>query len=417
MAAVPPTSTRSSQTTLTAGVQQQHPLKGIVNSNDDPSRCVACSVFMRDLGKVTVSFCCGRGVCGSCSDVERELKHCPQCNAPKGRSAERPKGRTAKEVTACLKKHSKKGHPWAQANLAGLYWEGNGIRKSLSEALHWNRQAAKRGNPFAMQEIGSWFLDGIGGCPVDLHQAQEYFEAGLKASKTSSAYCYEACREGLVGIALCHLRTKSFEKARTILLPLAEEGMGIAQETLGDAILQDYDWVLQDYEEGLPYHEVQNMYSSALVWYSSAAFALGGDIADKRHAEFRAALGAMHCSRGGLHKYAQAKFWARLVKKNLRHPEMEYETRIALVKGLVRVQRELRALRDICGGCGVEFEGKERKFCRGCCAVCYCSRECQKMHWNRKEGGHREDCKDSSELKQKMKENKKAEAIEASESK
>ena len=246
-----------------------------------------------------------------------------------------------------------------------------------------------------------------------MHQAQEYFEAGLKASKTSSAYCYEACREGLVGIALCHLRTKSFEKARTILLPLAEEGMGIAQETLGDAILQDYDWVLQDYEEGLPYHEVQNKYSSALVWYSSAAFALGGDTeVHQGNAEY-----SVMCCCGGLHKYAQAKFWARLVKKNLRHPEMEYETRIALVKGLVRVQRELRALRDICGGCGVEFEGKERKFCRGCCAVCYCSRECQKMHWNRKEGGHREDCKDSSELKQKMKENKKAEAIEASESK
>ena len=96
---------------------------------------------------------------------------------------------------------------------------------------------------------------------------------------------------------------------------------------------------------------------------------------------------------------------------------MEYEARIVRVKNLVDLHRGLRSLRDICGGCGAEFEGKERKFCRACRAYCYCSRECQKMHWNRKKGGHREDCKGASELKQKMKEKKKAEAIEASESK
>ena len=255
-----------------------------------------------------------------------------------------------------------------------------------------------------MRILGGWFLRGTAGCSLDLHQAQEYFEAGLKASKTSSANCYEACREGLVEIAKCHLRTKSFEKARTILLPLAEEGMGTAQEALGDAILQDH-------EEGLSYHEVQNKYSSALVWYSSAAFALGGDTAAHQG---NAEHSAMVCCEG-LYKYAQAKFWGRIVKKTLRN--INIEARIIRVKGLVNLQHELRALRVTCGGCGAEFEGKERKFCRACRAYCYCSRECQKMHWNRKEGGHREDCKGASELKQKVKEKKKAEAIKASGSK
>ena len=389
MAAAPPT------TTLTAGIQQPHPLKGIVNSNDDPHRCAGCSVFMQDLGNFFGSFCCGRGVCGSCSDVEKELKHCPQCNGPFGK--------TPKEVAACLKKHSKKGRPWAQASLANLYSKGDGIRQSLSEALHWHREAAKRGHPIAMRILGKWFLRGTGGFSVDLQQAQEYYEAALEASKTSSASCYEACQEGLVEIAKCHLRTKSFEKARTILLPLAEEGMGTAQEALGDAIFQDY-------EEGLSCHEVQNKYSSALVWFSSAAFALMGEEAALGNAE----NGAMVCCEG-LHKYAQAKFWGRIVKKTLR--TINIEARIIRVKGLVDFQRKLRAMRDVCGGCGAEFEGKERKFCRACRAYCYCSRECQKMHWNRKEGGHREDCKGASELKQKMKEKKKAEAIQASESK
>ena len=49
------------------------------------------------------------------------------------------------------------------------------------------------------------------------------------------------------------------------------------------------------------------------------------------------------------------------------------------------------------------FEGKDRKFCRSCKTFCYCSRECQKMHWNRKKDGHREDCKGAMELKQKLK--------------
>ena len=401
MAAAPPTS--SSPTTLTAGVQQPHTLKGIMNSNDDPTRCAACSVFMQDLGKVRVSFCCGRGVCGSCSDVERELKHCPQCNAPKGRSAERPKGRTAKEVTACLKKHSKKGHPWAQVNLAALYCIGDGVRRSLSEDLHWNRQAAKRGHPTAMTILGVWFLHGTA-VAVDLRQAQEYFEAGLEASKTSSADCYKSCQEGLFEIAECHFKAEAFEKAKAILFPLAEEGLSEAQVLLGHVLL--------DCEEGLSYREVQNNCSSALPWFSSAAFALEGEKSALGNAEH----GAMCCCQF-LHKHAQAKFWARIVKKTLRHPRMNGEARIARVKKLVDIQRKLRAVRDVCGGCGAEFEGKERKFCRACRAYCYCSRECQKMHWNRKEGGHREDCKGTSELKQKMKEKKKAEAIKALESK
>ena len=390
MAAAPPT------TTLTAGIRQPHPLKGVVNGNDDPTRCAACSVVMQDVGKVSVSHCCGRGVCDSCVDVERELKHCPQCNSPFRL--------TPKEIIACLKKQSKKGHPWAQARLGSLYCVGDEIRQSLSEALHWNREAAKRGHPTAIEFLGSCFLYGTGACPVDLQLAQEYFEFGLMACSTSFALCYEACQEGLVEIAKCHLETKSFEKARTILLPLAEEGMSNAQKALGDAIVYDY--------EGRSPCEQQHCYSWGLLWYSSAAFAAEGDNAAFGNAEHSATI----CC-DALQKYAQAKFWGRIVKKTLRHPEMSDKVRATRVITLVNVQRELRALRETCGGCGAEFEGKERKFCRACRAYCYCSRECQKMHWNRKEGGHREDCKDASELKQKMKEKKKAEAIKASESK
>ena len=385
-------------------IRQPHPLKGVTNSNDDPTRCAACSTFffLHDLGNAGHSVCCGRSVCLSCFADEVKL-NCPQCNALFD-FAPFDFGTIAR-----LKKLSKKGHPWAQVALAGFYFLGSGIRQSDTEALHWHRQAAKRGHPQSMEMLGKCFLRGVFGCPVDLHQAQEYFEACLNPSNFLSTSIYDSCLENLVEIAELHFEAKSFEKAKAILLPLAEDGVGKAQKALGNAILGG---MLTDSGEMPSLREKQNTFSSALLWYSSASFAPAGEEAALGNAEH----GAMICCEE-LQKFAQAKLWARFVKKTRSFPGINNEARIARVRVLVRLQRALRALRDVCGGCGAEFEGKERKFCRACRAYCYCSRECQKMHWNRKKGGHREDCKGASELKQKMKEKKKAEAIQASESK
>ena len=99
---------------------------------------------------------------------------------------------------------------------------------------------------------------------------------------------------------------------------------------------------------------------------------------------------------------AQAAYWMRGIKIS----NIDIDHRREAIERLINFRQDYRALRDICGGCGIEFEGKERKFCRGCRAYCYCSRDCQKMHWNRNNDGHREDCKGLTELKQKVKEAK-----------
>ena len=62
-----------------------------------------------------------------------------------------------------------------------------------------------------------------------------------------------------------------------------------------------------------------------------------------------------------------------------------------------QIRTELREIRDSCGGCGAALEGDTRQYCRGCKAFCYCSRECQKMHWNRADGGHRAECKEAQD--------------------
>eukprot|EP00562_Extubocellulus_spinifer_P014852 CAMPEP_0178568046 /NCGR_PEP_ID=MMETSP0697-20121206/15674_1 /TAXON_ID=265572 /ORGANISM="Extubocellulus spinifer, Strain CCMP396" /LENGTH=90 /DNA_ID=CAMNT_0020202069 /DNA_START=28 /DNA_END=300 /DNA_ORIENTATION=- len=64
--------------------------------------------------------------------------------------------------------------------------------------------------------------------------------------------------------------------------------------------------------------------------------------------------------------------------------------------------RRLRQLRNNCGGCGVKLEGDRRQYCRQCRTYCYCSSECQKLHWNRT-GGHRSECMAVGSLKEKMK--------------
>ena len=113
------------------------------------------------------------------------------------------------------------------------------------------------------------------------------------------------------------------------------------------------------------------------------------------------------CGADRLSPTAQRIFWARLAQKECVTVKLNADKRLERAQKIVETLQAARKLRDICGGCGAEFEGKERKFCRGCKAFCYCSRECQKMHWNRKKDGHREDCKGAMELKRKMKEARK----------
>jgi uncharacterized protein YukE len=68
------------------------------------------------------------------------------------------------------------------------------------------------------------------------------------------------------------------------------------------------------------------------------------------------------------------------------------------------IRTKLRKIRDSCGGCGDSLEGDMRKYCRGCMAFCYCSRECQKLHWNRPDadGGHRTECKEAQDQARKI---------------
>ena len=86
-----------------------------------------------------------------------------------------------------------------------------------------------------------------------------------------------------------------------------------------------------------------------------------------------------------------SRLWLRACSK-LRIVDRSLESCPTLEKLLASAKTKLRDARDSCGGCGTDLQGDMRKYCGGCKAYCYCNGECQKKHWKRAKGGHREEC-------------------------
>ena len=375
---------------MTTSHNRSHPLKGIVNTNDDPTRCAACSACIVDRMKTVVSYCCGAMLCLQCWPPDSvAASPCQLCHS----------SGASRASIGRLKKHAKSGRPWAQLSLGSRYWTGVGITKSVAECRRWNEKAAKQNHPDAVYNIGNLYMSGQG-CDVDLSKAREFFQRGIEADGGVSRLFRRKNVDGLVATAASYLQTNledRCERALSILLPLT----GMDPNSSDASVEARFRVGYVRYEEG----NFQSAYSwyCSVVTVASAALTEGGNQIFMDYATYNAML----CCKGDrLGTHAQLRFWARLAKKRSISGSLDLSDRRARIEEIVRVFRELRLLRDTCGGCGAAFEGKDRKFCRGCRTYCYCSRDCQKMHWNRKEGGHREDCKAATELKRKLKEAK-----------
>ena len=360
-------------------VAKPHPLKGIINSNDDPIACAICILPFKGRTDFVLSICCGKDICRACADQFKRGGSPAGCPVKCANSLQ---GANPKQRVAMIKKHAKMWEPWAQQSIGDAFDNGHGVPKSSADAIRWWEKASKKSHPTAAYNVGVKYLKGDG-CRQNLEKALQHFQVALSSGMRffvlkASAAIGQVAAEYMYANQGTHVGRI---KAKSILLPLLD----------GDFVSPDVYWRL-----GTIYH-LERMYKDAYDHYFQCAIA-----GEDEEAVHRVALNATIC-KDRLGALAQARFWAGRVKLADMYFSSAEDRKKALVD-LLYYRRQFRELRDTCGGCGAEFEGKERKFCRACRTFCYCSRDCQKMHWNRKNDGHREDCKAAMELKKEMKE-------------
>mmetsp|Transcript_28971 Transcript_28971/g.58788 ORF Transcript_28971/g.58788 Transcript_28971/m.58788 type:complete len:361 (+) Transcript_28971:164-1246(+) len=347
----------------------QPSLRGIISTNDDPGRCALClEEFPTGPENLTVwgmLFCCGKGLCDRCvSSRFSAASACPVCKSPLSSSS---------RGIGALKKHAKKGRPWAQYQLATVHGEGCNVAQSDFEAVRWFRKAAKQGHPGALLCLGQHHIDGKG-CALDLSEARKCAE---RAMAVDAQYARVSCLLLFeVSLAYKDMETSEARKEeRSILTFLVSKGMREAQFRLAVALLAD----------DKDYHCAAKMFGLA---------ALQGDI--------DSAGGAATCCMQ-LERYSLANFWSEIVVK-AKGEGMRPEHKEKRMEDVDNLRLDLRRwLRDKCGGCGAALDGETRLHCKGCRTYCYCGRDCQKLHWNRDGcGGHRDECLEVRSLKEKM---------------
>ena len=340
-------------------------LRGILSTNDDPLLCAHCPRVLSketegpDFVPSTGFFCCGKVVCHRCSESGLFSRlSCPFCHA------------SLSDVVGLMKKHAKREQPWAQFHVGWEYAEGEGVAQSDFEAVRWFRKAAKHGHPLALLSLSHCHLNGKG-CAVDLTEARRYAERAMSIDNDSVPQSLSL----LFKIAAAYRRLNTAEATNeelSILEFLAVKGMREAQYYLAGRVCEKDD----------NHDDAEKCFALA---------ALQGNV--------NAAHGAVLCALK-LERYSIANFWSTVVAnaKDDYIPPSRI-SRKDQMDDTNTIRRGLRMLRDKCGGCGASLDGKMRLYCKCCKTYCYCGRDCQKLHWNRSVGGHREECKEVRSLK------------------
>ena len=394
-----------------------HPLKGIVNTNDDPTRCAGCHLCIDwyDENGIIILTCCGKTLCTACDDEEgysmasgKPLR-CIFCREPA------TLGLSLKEVVSRTKKNAKRRHAWAQLALGRIYSGGRlSVSQSTFEAKRWFEKAAKQNHPVAYFELASIFYDQYfrskplgmaeeGSSQDALSNARHYADMALSADiSQSSPFVIHMCHLLLVSVAKKYFaeafvyKEQLGDKNRHAKLMLSIE---ILEPIATNERKRNRDLYDSQYSLGRSYHAIGN-------FTASRKWCLSSFLANDDNGEYLPSIGVL-VSCANLELLAQVKVWIGIVSAIPFPLSLTNDERGNCVMNLVQAKRDLRKIRGFCGFCGSSFStGVERKLCSGCRALCYCSRDCQKMHWNRKKDGHREDCKGAVELKQKLKKGK-----------
>ena len=250
-------------------------------------------------------------------------------------------------------------------------------------------EAAEQSHPEACLELAAACIDGKYGCPLDLRRAKLFAE---KATIFFTGFSLRA-NNLLVDIAEAHVEEEAIDEAVGLLTSIASEtnmvgldGFFCERVSVALADIGEHkhagDALANAFVHGLLCHRLVRSTLTASSFYGlSENFALSKlwlSIACQTKSHY--AFGPL------VHKKSSTSELSWSESKDC----------------LDTIRSKLREFRDSCEWCGVALVGSTRKYCRGCKAYCYCSRECQKLHWNRKQDSHRDECKEAEEHWEKI---------------
>ena len=334
---------------------------GIISSNPNPDLCI---VWSKDLkraeGHKNVFFlCCGSNCCLKCGAGDG--KACPKCGTLFNE--------TVADDVRVLKKHAKKGRAWAQYLIGSGFEHGTHMMQSHYEAVRWYRKSAREGHPVANLNLAYYYLVGIGGCGKDLAIAEDYL---------NRAIAIDVCVRGLYerrmhDISDEYRKEGNVKEAKRILVPLA--GNDVALSRLAGICVAEEDW------------------TSAEEYFTACA--MKGDVVS--------ACNAAIIIWDIPFLVAKASVWLKYTKANLHLAPLSSSKMVAIRDIVFERHGRLCKLRRFCATCDTPLDRSTRKLCSGCRTFCYCSTECQKLHWDRKEVGHRADCKAAQALVKALK--------------
>ena len=236
-------------------------------------------------------------------------------------------------------------------------------------AFRLHEKAAAKDHPVSCCELASFYKHGVG-CKKNLEKARLMFEKAMHLH--AEEYVINATHLVLLGhsLALSLVDRGETGKGLSILLPLAERGNSHAQCSMSSLCGHVGDM------EG------------RMRWTIKCSESCSDDPDDS----FPALDSAMR-----LRDYCLSRHWYAIASKIDQGALEGYEAK--LVKDAHDV---LCDIRRECAWCSCSLDRSIRKMCKGCKAHCYCSKDCQKAHWNAEENDHRSECKNAMVVKKKI---------------
>lgn len=230
-------------------------------------------------------------------------------------------------------------------------------------------KAAAKDHPIACCELAEMYQHGIG-CKENLEKARAMFEKAV--CLRVEEYVKNALPIIMFGhkLALSLIDRGETGKGLSILLPLAERGNAQAQSSMSSLCGRVGDM------EG------------RMRWTIKCSESCSEDPGDC----FPALDSAMR-----LRNYCLSRHWYAAASKIKQYALENYEAELRK-----DAHEELCDIRQECAWCQCTLDRSSRKMCKGCKTYCYCSKACQKAHWNAEENDHRSECKNAMVVKKKI---------------